>query len=187
MHFDRLRRELQSQHDRLQTSNKTRTRGQKRLGEKEKGIHTLRPTPTSLPNKKPTPHRPRIDLPRLLIHQRLLRLHYSPGLALVINPQHLGPNLKFPPVGGNGEGFEELDFTLAVDDTFGVEFGDTGDGFAARAGVEVDYFAVGVFKREDDRIRWKDGKVGVEFLGWILDFCWWIGVLVGSSGRYIRT
>lgn len=70
---------------------------------------------------------------------------------------------------------------MAVDDAFGVEFGDVGDWGGAVSGEEVDYFLVGAFecyggvstwlwvlrgvRTEDDWVGGEDLEVGVEFLG----------------------
>ena len=53
---------------------------------------------------------------------------------------------------------------MAVDDAFGVKFWHAGDGFGARAGVEIYYFGVGVFEGEDDGVGWEDREGGMEFL-----------------------
>jgi hypothetical protein len=68
-----------------------------------------------------------------------------------------------------------LDEALAVDDAFGVEFGDARDGGCGLRGVEVDYFLAGAFEGEDDGVGGEDGEFGMEFLGRVSMLCYWGG------------
>jgi len=65
---------------------------------------------------------------------------------------------------GDGKGFVEFDFSLPIDDAFGVELWDARDWGGGGAGVEIDYLEVGVFEWKDYRVGWEDGEVGVEFV-----------------------
>ena len=122
---------------------------------------TLRSTPPSLPHVKPAPHLSRVHLARLGVNQHFLRLHDRPRFPLVVHAQDLAPHLELPPLARDGDGLEELQFALAVEDVLGVEFGDARDGRAVGAGVEVDDFRVGVFEGEDDGVGGEGGEVGV--------------------------
>jgi hypothetical protein len=124
-----------------------------------------------LSDEETTAYCPSIHLPRFLVDDELLGLDNGAGLALVVDAEDLGAELEFASLRGDGEGLEELDEALAVDDAFGVEFGDAGDGGCGLGGVEVDYFLAGAFEGEDDWVGGEDGELGVEFLGRVSVLC----------------
>lgn len=128
------------------------------------GRWSLRSTPSSLSHEKPTADGACVDLAALLVDDQLLRLDDRAWFALVVHTEDFGAQLEFAAFRGCGEGFEELDETLAVDDALGVEFGDVGDGRCGLRGVEVNYFLGGAFEGEDDRVRREDGEFRVKFL-----------------------
>jgi len=128
-----------------------------------KGL-TLRSSPTTLPDVKPTPHGSGIHLARRFIHKRLLRLDDSSRLALIIHTQHLASYFEAHALGCHRERLEELELALAVKDMLGVELGDAVNRRAVGARVEIDHFLVCMLKRKDDRVGWEGGEVGVKFL-----------------------
>lgn len=129
-------------------------------------LRTLRPTPTSLPDKKRTPNRTHIDLISLSINNIRLSLQYSSRFPFIIDTNDFIFREKFPAGGAGGEGFVEDHFAFAVEDACAVELGHVGDGGARvmLCGVEVDDFLRGMLEGEDDGVGWEDGEVGVEFL-----------------------
>lgn len=99
------------------------------------------------------------------VDERLFRFDDGAGLALVVDAEDLVADFKLAAGGGYGDGLEECDGALAVDDAAGVELGDAGDGDGVGAGVEVDDVEVGFLEGEDDAVGGEDLEVGVEFLG----------------------
>lgn len=122
--------------------------------------HTLRSTPTTLTNIKPTANSPTIRLPSLRINKPVLRLDNG-RLALVVYTQHLAPDLELASFAAHGKRLEELYLALAVENVLGVELGDAFDGLGIAARVEVNDFLVCVLEWENDGVRWK----GCE--GWV--------------------
>lgn len=88
----------------------------------------------------------RVDLARIGIHDGLFRLDDRAGLALVVDAEHLVAQLVPGAGAGGGERLEDGDLALAIEDTAGVEGGDTGDGIGLLGGVEVGDFLVGEFE-----------------------------------------
>jgi hypothetical protein len=125
---------------------------------------TLRSSPTTLPNVKPTSHGPGIHLARRFIHKRLLRLDDRSRLALVIHTQHLASYFEALALGCHRERLEELELALAVKDMLGVELGDAINRRAVGARVEIDHFLVCMLKGKDDGVGWEGSEVGVKFL-----------------------
>ena len=107
---------------------------------------TLRPAPAPLPNIKPAPNRPRVDLAALRIHKRLFRLDHRPRPALVVHADDFAPDLEAAALGRHGQRPEERDAPLAVQRTARVELGHPRDRRAVRACVEVDHFLVRVLE-----------------------------------------
>ena len=139
----------------------------------------FRTTPTALTHEESRTNRSGVHLPRVLVDNQLLRLNDRARLALVIDAQDLGAQLKVATLGGSREGLEELNEALTVDYSLGVEFWDAGDGDGGLRGVEVDNF-LGVFlecyivsdgamcidlreavRTQDDGVGWEDSEVGV--------------------------
>jgi hypothetical protein len=108
---------------------------------------TFRSTPSSLPDIKATPNRPRIRLPTLCIHKTLLRFNNRPGLPFIVHTQYLTPDFKGPPLARHRQRLEELDFALAIQHTLGVELGHASDGRRIAARVEVYDFLICVLER----------------------------------------
>lgn len=81
----------------------------------------------------------RVDLAIAHINQVGLGVNHTAGLALVVNSNDLCSELELLARRGCGEGLEELDFALAVDDAGWIEFGNVGDLDGFLGGVEVDY------------------------------------------------
>lgn len=81
----------------------------------------------------------RVHVARAGVDQVRLRLHHGARAALVIDAQHLGAGLEALACRGGGQGAEELDAALAVDDAGRVELGNAGDGDGLLGGVEVDH------------------------------------------------
>lgn len=132
---------------------------------------TFRPTPTPLPNEKRTPHSPTKHLARPLLDKQMLRLDHGPGLLLVVNAHHLGPQLQLPALAAHGQRFQKLNRLLAVHDSPAVQLRHAGDAgpLCGLRGVEVyDLWRCG-FEGQDDGVGWEDGEVGVEFL-WVGGF-----------------
>ena len=101
---------------------------------------TFRATPIALANEERTPHNPGIRLPSLFINDILLILNDGTGLALVIDADDFVVELEFSTGGGGRERLEKGYPALAIKDTAGVEFWDTGNGDCTLGGIEVDYF-----------------------------------------------
>ena len=67
-------------------------------------------------------------------------------LALVVDAQDLGADFELLALGGGGEGLEEFNLALAVEDSRGVELGDVGDLDGLLGGVEVDHIGLGALE-----------------------------------------
>jgi hypothetical protein len=126
---------------------------------------TLRSSPASLANIKPAPDRPRVRLAALHIHEALLGLDDRSWLALIVYTQDFAPDLEFAALGAYGQGFEELELALAIEDASGVELRDTFDWLAVAPCVEVDDILVGVLEGKDDGVGREGSEGWVEFLG----------------------
>lgn len=81
----------------------------------------------------------RVDLAIAHINQIGLGVDHTTRLALVVDTNDLCSELELLALRGCGEGLEELDFALAVDDAGWIEFGNVGDLDGFLGGVEVDY------------------------------------------------
>ena len=92
-------------------------------------VLTLRPAPAPLSNIKGAANNTGIDLSALLIDNCLLGLH-DRGLPLVVDPNDLVTELKFPSCARRRQLLVDSDFALPVDDSFGVEAGYAWDGRA---------------------------------------------------------
>jgi hypothetical protein len=79
-----------------------------------------------------------VDLARGDVDEVGLGVDDGAGLALVIDAEDLCAGLELAAFRGGGEGLEELDLALAVDDAAGVKGGDAGDLDGLLGGVEVD-------------------------------------------------
>lgn len=106
------------------------------------GGRALGTAPVALANVEGRGGNASVGLVLLGVDEVGLGLDDGPGLALVVDTEDLGADLKFPAGGGGREGLEELEEALAVDDAGGVEDGDAGDGDGLLGGVKVDYFGV---------------------------------------------
>lgn len=82
----------------------------------------------------------RVDVARGDVDEVRLRVDDGAGPALVVDADDLGAGLELAAGAGGGEGLEELDLALAVDDAAGVEGGNAGDLDGLLGGVEVDDF-----------------------------------------------
>lgn len=120
--------------------------------------------PIALANHEPATNHPAEHIAGLLLDQQRLRLDDGAGLALVIDAQHLLPDLEGAAGARDGEGLEDLNLALAVDAALLVELGHAGDGDGRGARVEVDDLLVSVLERQDERVRGEGGEVGVELL-----------------------
>lgn len=87
-----------------------------------------------------------VDLAGTGVYQISLRLHDCAGSALVVDAEHLGPDLELLAFGGGGEGLQELDQSLAIDDSSRVELWYTGDLDGLLRGVEIDDFSLVVLE-----------------------------------------
>jgi hypothetical protein len=128
---------------------------------------TFRSTPTSLPYEKRTPHCSRVYYifgSLYSFDNDLFGLYDGARFPLVVHAQHFALQHKVSPLTGHGEGFDELEFPLAVYDPLVVEVGHAWDGRGAAAGVKVDGLLIGTFKRENDRVGWERGEVWMQFL-----------------------
>jgi hypothetical protein len=101
---------------------------------------TLGPSPSALADEEARADGAGVDFSRVLVDDGLLGLDDGAGLALVVDAQDFGAEFEGAALRGGGEGFEELEQALAVDDAAGVEFGDAGDRVRGLRRVEIDYF-----------------------------------------------
>lgn len=88
-----------------------------------------------------------VDLASAGVYEVILGLDDGAGPTLVVDAEHLAPELELLAFGGGRERLQELDDTLAVDDSSCVEFGHTGnlDGFLG--GIEINDLLLVVLKR----------------------------------------
>lgn len=110
------------------------------------GRGTLGTSPSSLSDEESRADSPRVNFTRVLVDDGLLGLDHGAGLALVVDPQNLGAEFEVSPFGARGQGFEELDQPLAIDDPPGVEFRDSRDGVGLLGGVEIYHFLGRLFE-----------------------------------------
>ena len=111
------------------------------------GRSSLRSTPSSLTNEETAAYGSCVYLARLFVHDKLLCLDDGAGLSLVIHADDLGPQLKLSACRGWGQRLEELEQALAIDNTFGIELGNSGDGVATLSFVEINDFLRGLLER----------------------------------------
>lgn len=90
-----------------------------------------------------------VDLTGASVHQVILRLDNRSGSALVVDAKHLAPNLELLALGCGGEGLQELDQSLAIDDSSCVEFRYAGNLDSLLRGVEIDNFFLVVLESCD--------------------------------------
>lgn len=107
---------------------------------------SLGSAPVALPDEERTPNGTRVALARLLVHNILLCLDHASCLSLIIDPDHLGAELKSPALGCGGKRFEEGYSSLTINDTARVEFRNTRYGRRSLGGVEVDNFLMGILE-----------------------------------------
>lgn len=119
-------------------------------------------TPVTLPDKKVTADSLRIYLPGFLVHDRLLCLHDSPRLALIVDTNDLVSQLEFLASARCWKGLQDGEFTLAIDHSTGVELRNTRDGRTLRARVEIGDFLVCEFE------SWLEQRVSVSLVHWKL-------------------
>lgn len=106
----------------------------------------LRSSPSSLSNVEATAYGPGIGLARLCIYEPLLCLDDRSGFALVVDTEHLAPDLKLATFAGHRDGLEELKLALAVEAVLRIELRYTVDWLGIGAGIEVDDLLVGVLE-----------------------------------------
>ena len=128
-------------------------------------LGTLGTAPAALSDRKALADDARVDFVCGGVDEAVLEFGYGAGFALVVYAEDFAAELEGAVVGGGGDGFEEGDCALAVDDAAGVELGDAGDGGAGEgARVEVDDFLVGVFEGEDYGVGGEGLEGGVELV-----------------------
>jgi hypothetical protein len=121
---------------------------------------TLGTSPSTLADVEAASYSPRIGLAALCVHKTLLRLDDCARLALVVYAQDLASDLELSALGAYGQGLEELEFALAIENALGVELGHAFNWCAVATRVEVDDILVRVLEWEDDwvgregRERW---------------------------------
>lgn len=98
---------------------------------------TFRSTPVTLSNKKAVARSFRIHLASTLVDNRLLRLHDSSGLALVINTHDLILQFKIPTRTRRRKGLQDGKFALTVHHATIVECRNAGDGGCLRSRIEI--------------------------------------------------
>jgi hypothetical protein len=124
------------------------------------GGRALGTAPVALRDEEGAADGARVDFARGSVDEVGLRLDDGARTALVIDAEDLGADLELTAGAGGRKGLEELDAAFAVDDAFGVEFGDTGYLGGLLGGVEVDYFLGGP-------LEGCDGNALVVLTGWL--------------------
>ena len=125
---------------------------------------TLRSSPSTLTNVKATANSPAVCLACFGIHEPLLCLDDCAGLPLVVDTEHLTPDLELATLAGGRNRLQEFELALAVENMLGIELGYTSDWLSVRASVEVDYFLISVLERQDNGVCGECCKLGMQFL-----------------------
>lgn len=110
------------------------------------GGGTLGPSPVALADEEGAPDGAGIDFARAGVDQVLLGLEDGAGAALVIDAKDLCADLELAALRGDGQGLQELDQALAVDDAGVVKVRNAGDLDGLLGSVEIDDFLGGVLE-----------------------------------------
>lgn len=102
-------------------------------------------TPVALGHEKGAANGTSVDLAGADLDQVGLRLDDGAGAALVVDANHLVPDLELLALGGGGQRLEELDQSLTIHHSRGVEIRDSGDLDSLLGGIEInDLLGVGL-------------------------------------------
>lgn len=80
-----------------------------------------------------------VDIVAVGVNELRLDVKNGAGLALVVDADNFGTDLKVAALGSGGERLDELNLALAVDDSSVVKLGDVGDSGGLVGGVKVNY------------------------------------------------
>ncbi|CAN8098661.1 unnamed protein product [Discula destructiva] len=148
-------------------------------------------TPVALPYEEGAANGARVDIAGACVDQILLDLQDGARPALVVDAEDLGADLESAALRGSGQGLQELDQALAVDNAGVVKVRHTGDFDGLLGSVEVNHLLGGALEcctvsarlrtrsarshlrlgcwtahplTQYERVGWEDGEVRVELL-----------------------
>lgn len=104
------------------------------------GGRALGTAPVALGHVESAAEETGVDFVGVGIDELELGVDDGAGTALVVDAEDLLADLELVALGGDGQGLEELNLSLAVDDAAGVEVGNAGDLNLLLRGVEVNHF-----------------------------------------------